>query len=195
MQRELYNAVNQIASEELGTAFGSSITQSELALLTATVCTTLQEALDNTTTMDASDRMEMVASSCSSILIDFFTSKSTIAPERIGTTLQAIPSFRKQVATRAASALDDLRRSYLSGGRGKAPASRYLNKTRPVYEFVRLGLGIRMHGSENYSDFANGHGHDEQTIGQNISLIHESIRDGQLQSIIASMFVPPPASS
>lgn len=42
-----------------------------------------------------------------------------------------------------------------------------------MYEFVRITLGIRMHGSENYNRFANGLGIEDVTIGQNVSLIHE----------------------
>ncbi|KAJ3513420.1 hypothetical protein NLJ89_g2951 [Agrocybe chaxingu] len=78
--------------------------------------------------------------------------------------------------------------AYLSGARGPAPASRYLNKTCPVYEFVRLTLGIRMHGSENYHHFVNGLGVEDVTVGQNISLIHEAIRDGKMQPVIVNLF-------
>lgn len=188
MQREMYLGMNQIASEELGRALGASLSQTDLAILTAKVCQCLQDSLDSTTNMDVEERMVTVASSTSSIIIDALTGQASIAPENIGSALQTIPSFRQAVATRATTLLDGLRRAYLSGDRGKAPASRYLNKTRPVYEFVRVTLGVPMHGSENYKRFANGHGHDEQTIGQNISLIHEAIRDGELQSIVAAMF-------
>jgi phenylalanine ammonia-lyase len=175
MKKELSDGVNRIASEELATSYGSVLSQSDLGFLTAKVCSSLQESLDNTTTMDGSDgsRFTKVASDTSAVLVDFFTGTAFIEPGRVGPALQAIPSFRSQVATRATELQDQLRRAYLSGGRGKAPARKYLNKTRPMYEFVRLTLGIRMHGSENLDRFANGHGFDEQTIGQNISLIHE----------------------
>lgn len=61
-----------------------------------------------------------------------------------------------------------------------------------------------MHGAENYNRFANGHGVDECTIGESVSLIHEvrflslvgdlylhafqAIRDGKMQqAMIASL--------
>ena len=71
--------------------------------------------------------------------------------------------------------LDELRRDHLSDSRGKGPASLYLNKTHPVYEFVRVTLGIWMHGFENYHRFSRGLGVEDITVGQpeNISLIHE----------------------
>jgi len=123
--------------------------------------------------MDAPEQMQKVAASSSTILLDLFTEPAFVDAALVGALLAEIPLFRSRVASRAASLLDDLRKNYLSGARGAAPASRYLNKTRPVYEFVRITLGIRMHGSENYSRFANGLGVEEVTVGENVSLIHE----------------------
>jgi len=133
----------------------------------------MQKALESTSTMDAPEQMQKVAASSSTILLDLFTEPAFVDAALVGALLAEIPLFRSRVASRAASLLDDLRKNYLSGARGAAPASRYLNKTRPVYEFVRITLGIRMHGSENYSRFANGLGVEEVTVGENVSLIHE----------------------
>lgn len=123
--------------------------------------------------MDAAERMQKVAASTTIPLLDFFTGSSFCNPSLVGPALTSIPTFRAQVASRAFSLLDTLRKDYLSGARGAAPASPYLNRTRPVYEFVRLTLGIRMHGSENYHRFVHGLGVEDVTIGQNVSLIHE----------------------
>ncbi len=57
-----------------------------------------------------------------------------------------------------------------------------------MYEFVRVTLGIRMHGSENYHHFENGLGVEDVTVGENVSLIHEAIRDGKLQPTIIGLF-------
>jgi len=124
--------------------------------------------------MDAPERMLKVAASSSTILLDFFTGPASFDDvAALGSTLACIPEFRSSVASRATLLLDNLRRDYLSGARGAAPASQHLNKTRPVYEFVRKTLGIRMHGSENYALFKDGLYADDQTVGQNVSLIHE----------------------
>jgi phenylalanine ammonia-lyase len=45
-----------------------------------------------------------------------------------------------------------------------------------------------MHGLQNHESFPNGLDVEEATIGENVSLIHEAIRDGQLQWIVAGMF-------
>jgi phenylalanine ammonia-lyase len=135
------------------------------------------------------------------ILVDFFTTGPSVDPSA----LSAIPAFRASVASRATSLLVALRKEYLSGARGQAPASDYLGRTRPIYEFIRLTLGIRMHGSENESAFANGLGVEDVTIGQNVTLIHEvrdtildemrgsswctqAIRDGKMQAVVANLF-------
>ena len=133
----------------------------------------MSETLDATTTMDASDRMIKVAGSSTTCLVDFFTGHNFVEATSMGVALTSIPAFRAQVASRANNLLVQLRADYLSGAKGAAPASHCLNKTRPIYEYVRITLGIKMHGSENNSMFSNGLGVDDVTVGQNISFIQE----------------------
>ncbi|KAJ7125080.1 L-Aspartase-like protein [Mycena epipterygia] len=185
LQLELVDGLNKIANEELALHFGSYLPEPVLAATTSKVCSVLQDTLHNTSTMDAAERMVKVAASSSTVLVDVLTGQSCSNP---GAAVFSIPVFRSKVAARAESLLDGLRRAYLLGGRDAAPASPYLSKTRPVYEFVRLTLGIKMHGTENYNSFANGMGVDEDTVGQHVSLIHEAIRDGKMQPIIAGLF-------
>jgi phenylalanine ammonia-lyase len=178
MQLEFAEGLENIIAEELSAAFGSSVTRSDLvSRLHVTLCGTF----DQTSTMDCYERMDKVAASGSNILIDYL---STNDPSLMA----EIPTFRARVSEKSAQLLDRLRHEYLSGARGPAPASPYVNKTKPIYEFVRLTLGIRMHGNENYTRFINGPGTEDQTIGQNISLIHESIRDGKMQDVVIGLF-------
>jgi len=183
LQADFNRTMVPIVEEELFAHFGdklggykSSINQDILKIMLLT--------LDSTTTMDAGPRMTKVAGASVPILVDYFTTDPSADPAA----LTAIPAFRASVASRATALLVSLRKEYLSGARGQAPASSYLNKTRPIYEFVRLSLGIRMHGSENESVFANGLGVEDVTIGQNVSLIHEAIRDGKMQAVVAGLF-------
>lgn len=173
LQKELITGINAIVSEELFTSFGSAISDSELQSVNIQICRAMQDTLESTGTMDAVDRMTKVAAASTTVLVDFLTGPAFSDAIVAGSALISIPVFRARVASRAATFFDELRRDYLSGRKGAAPASPYLNKTRPVYEFIRLTLGIKMHGSENYSRFASGLGTEEVTIGQNISLIHE----------------------
>ena len=173
LQHEFHEGLIKISSEEFSVAFGSMLSENDAVFIKAKVASVLKDTFDATSTMDAEERMQKVAASSTTTLLDFFTGPSFSDPSLVGPALTSIPTFRSRVASRAYSLLDGLRRDYLSGARGPAPASRYLNRTRPVYEFVRLTLGIRMHGSENYHRFVNGLGVDDITVGQNVSLIHE----------------------
>ncbi|PFH52115.1 hypothetical protein AMATHDRAFT_2365 [Amanita thiersii Skay4041] len=185
MQSEFSDGLGKIVTEELTTSFGGALTHLNFTALTTKILDAMTNALEATSTMDAVERMLKVASSGTTILVDFIAG-SNVANAELA--LLAIPGFRSRVASRASTLLDQLRGEYLSGARGPAPASPYLNKTRPVYEFVRITLGIRMHGSENYHGFANGLGVEDVTVGQNVSLIHEAIRDGKLQPVIVNLF-------
>ena len=172
LEKELKEGMGRIIREELSQTY-SELSYPELGSLTESVTKTMFATWEQTSTMNAGPRMEKIAASSSTILLDFFTRPTLAESESIGTALAAIPKFRTAVATRATSLFEELREAYLFGKRGVAPASQYLNKTRPMYEFVRKTLGIHMHGTENYNNFANGHGFDEQTVGQDVSIIHE----------------------
>jgi phenylalanine ammonia-lyase len=188
MQSEFLTGLYKCVSEEMDTTFSSHLQDEDRAPLTRKVFEAMRRAHDETSTMDAQERMRTIAAASTTVLLDFITGPAFENPQAIAPALSSIPAFRSRVAAHATVLLDSLRREYLSGGRGPTPASKYLNRTKPVYEFVRLELGIRMHGSENYSRFANGLGVDDVTIGQNVSLIHEAIRDGKMQSVVANLF-------
>jgi len=188
MQSEFIEGLHKIVSEEMEASFASYLQADEMPKLISKVFKVMRDTHDTTSTMDAQDRMHKIAASSTGVLLDYITSPAFGNFEAVGSALSGIPGFRSCVASRANGLLDVLRREYLSGERGPAPASKYLNRTRPVYEFVRNELGIRMHGSENYNRFSNGLGTEDVTVGQNVSLIHEAIRDGKMQSVIVNLF-------
>jgi phenylalanine ammonia-lyase len=161
MQADFSAELSALVTEELRTHFGAQAT----GALCARVLGVMHRVLDNSTTMDAGPRMAAVARAATPVLVDAFAGTSC--------TLADVAAFGDAVARRAALALVALREQYLGGARGPTPASRLLSRTRPLYEFVRVTLGIRMHGEENRALFPRGVGVDEQSIGQNVSLIHE----------------------
>ncbi|KAF7321585.1 Phenylalanine ammonia-lyase [Mycena kentingensis (nom. inval.)] len=182
MQTELVAGLDVIASEELTRIFGAQLPAADLRLIITAVRPALQAALNETSTMDAGPRMVKVAAASTTVLVDALSASSAVAA------LTHIPEFRASLAARAEQLLDTLRRAYLFGERGAAPASAYLAKTRPVYEFVRVKLGIKMHGAENYTRWEEGLNGAEDTTGGHVSRIHEAIRDGKLQPTIAALF-------
>jgi len=188
LQNEFTTGLQTIVNDELASAFGAFLSASQQSDLTMKVLNIMTRTLDKTSTMDGVDRMNAVAASTTTVFIDFLSGPEFADASFTNSALSIICQFRSQVASRAVNLLDQLRRDYLSGARGPAPASSQLNKTKPVYEFVRKTLGIRMHGSENYTRFVNGLGVEDVSIGQNISLIHEAIRDGKMQPVIVSLF-------
>ncbi|KAF8756383.1 Phenylalanine ammonia-lyase [Rhizoctonia solani] len=90
------------------------------------------------------------------------------------------------LANRSGELYARLQGEYLRGERGAAPAAHLLGNTRPVYEFVRVELGVKMHGIDNLNRFEEGW--TGLTVGQNVSVIYEAIRDGKLQEVIASLW-------
>ncbi|KAJ7287445.1 L-Aspartase-like protein [Mycena rebaudengoi] len=183
LQDEFITGFHEIIRQEISASFGASLCQPKFI---SDVSNVMQATLERTSTMDAVDQMREVASSCSSMLLKFFTSSEFEGAQ--GPMLTVIPTFQERVALQATALLDKLRGEFLSGKRGASPASLYLGKTRTMYEYIRLNLGIKMHGTENYSGFANGLGLDDVTVGQNISIIYEAIRDGEMQQTVVNLF-------
>ncbi|EIM85034.1 phenylalanine ammonia-lyase [Stereum hirsutum FP-91666 SS1] len=181
LQLDFRRGLTQIVEEEVQSHFGAQLASSDISSMRKQLVASVYKTLDATSSVDAPARMEKVAAASSSALVDHFVTVDASA-------LSALPAYREAVARRATFLINELRDDYLSGKKGPAPASAYLHKTRPVYEFVRIGLGVRMHGSENQNVFANGLGVEEVTIGQNVSLIHEAIRDGKMQGVVAGLF-------
>jgi phenylalanine ammonia-lyase len=180
MQNDLKASLSSIICELVPRHFPSAQAQQNTIL--PIVERAVFRTLDMTSTADCHARMQTVAAATTAPLVDFLSADATLTPE-----LTNVTAFRTELAQRAADALTGLRVEYLEGARGPAPAAEYLGQTRAVYEFVRVQLGIRMHGAENLHRFELGPSVEEGTIGESVSLIHEAIRDGKLQSIVVQM--------
>ncbi|KAH8828221.1 L-Aspartase-like protein [Flagelloscypha sp. PMI_526] len=190
MHRELVDGMNEIIADELSSSFGSLLSEMDLRNLAVGVTRTMQSALERSSEADAQDRMQKVAASATTVIVDFLTGSVALDISTSASAFSSISAFRARIASRSTLLLNELRSAYVSGEKGKAPASHLLNKTRPVYEFVRIQLGISMHGKENFSLFENGLGVDDQSIGQNVALIHEAIRDGKMLSLLIDLYSP-----
>lgn len=177
MQQELEAGIKTIVSEEVASSFP------ECDGLPRQIFEVIRETLDKTAQMDNVDRMQNAADATSTLLI-----KSLAASSTDNSAMTNIPKFQSTVASRMAQLQEQLRGEFLSGKRGPAPAAAFLGKTEALYNFIRCDLGVRMHGSENFSRFPNAIGHDEGTIGQSISRIYEAIRDGETIPLIVSLF-------
>ena len=150
----------------LQTHFGYCIAPTEEGVLVNSLVRAMQESLDRSTNMDNEDRMRVVANSTTSPLVNFFA-------ESAECDIKSINEFCSQIAAHTAGLHDELTEDYLTGVKGAAPASPYLNKTKEMYEYIRKTLGVKMHGYENYTGFVGGLCADELSIGENISIIYE----------------------
>jgi phenylalanine ammonia-lyase len=121
--------------------------------------------------------MNAIAESCTTPLVNFFLLSSSEDTSSI----QCIPAFRKALSARAVELSNSVTAGFLTGERGSAPASKYLKRTRAVYEYVRNTLGVKMHGKENFEMFNHlgidgvygMPGGDDGTVGENITRIYE----------------------
>jgi phenylalanine ammonia-lyase len=188
LQYDFISGLENIVDSELDSVFGSFLSSSQQTVLSKTLLAVMKLTLEKTSTMDNVDQMGATAAATTTVFVDFFATPDFTNSSVASSAIASISQFRSQVASRAVNLLDQLRRDYLSGERGLAPAGPYLGKSRLLYEFVRVTLDIRMHGSENYARFVNGLGVEDVSIGENISRIHEAIRDGKMQSIVVSLF-------
>lgn len=170
MRVEFIRGLETILQTEMTTHFGAHLSSSNQTLLSSKVLRTMEITFDKTTVMDATDQMQAIAAATSPVIVDYFVNSDHADPTP---SFGELAAFRSRISSRATELLESLRNEYLSGIRGAAPASSQLGKTKGMYEFVRRDLGIRMHGAENHGHFVNGIGHDDVSIGQNISKIYE----------------------
>ncbi|KAG1739142.1 phenylalanine ammonia-lyase [Suillus paluster] len=202
---ELREALPGLIRSSLLDAFPSLTDDTTATSLVAACLPTLTETLDHTTTLETNARMHKVAGAC---VVPLITTLSTSPVQ--GADLGALPVFIAALATRLVKKLTELRCAYLGvqpnavrgaspsaeetevAWRGPAPASKYLApRTRALYEFVRVILGVRMHGAGNLKGdvFGTRDGLDgeEGTIGNGVSVICEAIRDGRVGRVVVEM--------
>ena len=170
MQMKFGLELNSIAVKHLFALFGPYLQSTTLSALIPELLRALHRSLDSTTTMDAEARLTTVAGAAAVPLLDALAKHNGHLPAEA---YESIQTFRRQVAREGLSRLESLRCEFLNGERSQAPASEYMGRTKVVYEFVRLKLGIQMHGKENLAQFADGLNETELTIGHNITLIYE----------------------
>jgi phenylalanine ammonia-lyase len=170
MQDEFLKALDNIIAEEISSSFASSLSETQISAVVAPAMAASHTSFAQTSNMDAEGRLTEMMGCVSRTVTDVLILSATtdgVVP------LAALGSFQANAARRGSALLQDVRRAYLNGERGPAPASRYLQGTRPVYDFVRNTLGIRMHGKENFDEFELGLGVEDVTIGESVSMIYE----------------------
>jgi phenylalanine ammonia-lyase len=186
LQKHYNAALSRLLSEELTTHLATHVPCTVMSSLHSQAMAAILGSLDATTTMDAVQRLKTATSATTTPILDVISLFSVSTNEDF---VDALGAFRLSFAKRGAQILQDLRRSFLEGTppppsgaiayNPLAPAAPFLGRTRPVYEYIRVNLGVRTHGLENINQFDNGLGNTENEpgIGRNISVIYEVCED------------------
>ncbi|KZT55159.1 phenylalanine ammonia-lyase [Calocera cornea HHB12733] len=141
----------------------------------------MSDKFDQTSSVDAARRMDTIFSYCTTPLVDYFLARGEVHE------VAKIPAFRTEAAEASLKAYTALRQQFLDSQYGLTPAAEWLApKTRRMYEYVRVELGVAHHGQDNYKNFE--HGFEGGTIGQSVSRIYEAIRDGRMHGVVAEIF-------
>jgi len=207
LRGEFLDGLKIILEEEVVSGFGSFVDAAAQTSLSGKLFRTMEQTFDKTTVMDSADQMQAIAASSTPVILDLFNGVER-SDAAFGPSLSTLSDFCFRVATKATALHEKLRREYLSGSRGPTPAIAKLGKTRSMYSYIRKDLAIKMHGTQNFTQFPNGIGIDDVSAGENISKIYEvskqpstsfyvrgsdehdqAIRDGHMQDIVFSIFV------
>lgn len=134
--------------------------------------------LEATTSVDLEPRWIDAFGHVTSIVLDaLVTTKSTQNP------LPTIAKWRSTSATSAIALARKLKNKFFDSMDSTSPTSEYLGKTKLLYSFVRNTLGVKARRGDVY------HGKQEKTIGSNVSLIYNAIKDGRINPVLVEMFV------
>jgi phenylalanine ammonia-lyase len=164
----------------------------------AVVHRAMVDTFERTSTSDVDHRMKTMAESTTGPLLNYLSSSSSTS--MTSPTLEQLKTLQSHLAKSSTELLTSLQKAYHTGGRGPAPArssGRLAPRTQPLYEYVRMKLGVKMHGTTNLERFVGdleddgltGGGGDgfEESVGENISRIYEAIRDGGVAGVLAGI--------
>jgi phenylalanine ammonia-lyase len=169
MQIEFKAGLDDIVANLLESHFRGVVGHRRVDEILPNLIAQVNSAFDRTATMDAAARLHTVAGSICTPLLDALSGTATPSSVNV---LTAIQGFRENLGEQGLVLLQRLQREYLDGSRGRTPASRYMGRTKAMYEFVRVNLGIRMHGLENLNGFEGGM-RSTESVGQNVTKIYE----------------------
>ncbi|KAK0469011.1 phenylalanine ammonia-lyase [Desarmillaria tabescens] len=182
MQHDFLAGIKDIVESELTSAF--KLKTPDVLDLSSLVNRALRDSFHSTTTMDLKDQMQAVASSCIPVIVKFFATNPSLYYQP---TLSDIMAVTNSFATRGIDLMSQLRDQYLTGSKGRTPASPYLGRTRDIYQFIRVDLEVPMHGEENLKRFENAPYANTNTIGHQVSVIYKAVMDGKMHDVITAM--------
>ncbi|KIJ37603.1 hypothetical protein M422DRAFT_781699 [Sphaerobolus stellatus SS14] len=130
---------------------------------------------------DTEDRVNIAVRAIGCTLMEYAFRGSPTQPILFVGTL---PKFQEEIQSLCRNFIQEIREKFLKSEAESLPTSGLLGKSRFMYEYVRKDLGIRMRGLENLNGFDKGLNVTEPTVGENVSLIYEAIRDHKMQGVL-----------
>ncbi|KZV88968.1 phenylalanine ammonium lyase [Exidia glandulosa HHB12029] len=143
--------------------------------LPPTILDCILEAFEGSSTLDLRDRIDEAGRAAA---LPIYGALPAHAAQ--------VPACIEELKATLFESYTKIRLDYL---RGNKTASHMLGRTRRLYEFVRHDLSIEMHGLSNLEDFVGADGLGRRSVGDCVSAIYESMRDGQMQKALVEMFM------
>lgn len=184
LRKEFLDGLESVISIEVSHCFRKVIPPEEYGSLLSTVRAVCVEELavmldcvnDEVDQFPGTSRFKVIVPLVSSHFVEKKFSSAAI---------DAIPGCSRNIVQRAANLFFVLRKEFFSDN---CPSRKYLNRTRPVYDFVRLTLGVGLYPSWKFSQSCsyvapNYHPTEDEKMTQ----IHEALSGGKLQSVIVRM--------
>lgn len=165
-----FNAeVVNILNDEVSTRFTNFASSDVLSAFSTRLRASVATSMQATSTMDVEARMAKITSGLTPLIVKLLSSH----PSQGTDCLTTINDMQSSLAKKLASSYRALQERFLLNPQTPAPASPYLGRTRVMYEFVRVKLGVVMHGRNNYHKFAGEGEAQIPTIGQDVSRIYQ----------------------
>ena len=175
------DAFNPTILPALISHFSSFLPSSTLANLGPVVQSAIWRRLETTTSVDLVPRWDDAFAHVSSLVLDSLASSTSSSNP-----IAAIAAWRTSSADAAVKTMRTVRESFFAGiaAGTPSPTAAYLgNGTKALYIFVRGTLGVHARRGDVFL------GKQERTVGSGVSSIFESIRSGQMNPVLADMFM------
>lgn len=161
--------VKSLLEDSVSKHFGSYIKGDALDRLNKTLSIDMFKRLEDTTSWDSQARFDDLARHLTGVIVP-----PLIAAKASGEALAAVGAWQSSFAQSSVALYRKLRDEMHVSGKNIEEAKENMGRTYSVYECVRKDLGVHV----RRGDVAEGkHG---VSIGSNVSIIVEALRDGTL---------------
>lgn len=181
LEHTFASTFNPSVHSALTTAFGLYLSDRELASLALKVKSAIWRRLEQTTSADLVDRWKDAFAFASSLVMEALVSSHQSPTTSAGNPLTAIASWRSTSSLSAIALTQKLRNEFFEAI--TSPTVNSLGRTRGLYTFVRETLGVKMRRGDVFL------GKREKTIGSNVSIIYEAVRNGRINKVLVEMML------